>query len=122
MAFEISRVVETLGEEVIGRCGEPVGLNEDQSVRVARALAAHAGLGREEMIKAAAADTGLDEEVVAAMTRKLVEEGGKHLMDASGATAAIDNAKEQAMAAMSNAGGEAAKQAGGLIGKLFGRK
>ncbi len=122
MAFEMSRVVEDLGEEVVAQCGEPVGLNKDQSVRVARALAAHAGLGREEMIRAAAADTGLDEEVVAAMTKKLVEEGGKKLMDVSGATAAIDNAKDQAMAALGDASGEAAKRAGGMLGRLFGRK
>lgn len=122
MAFELSKVVEELGEEVIGQCGEPVGLSEDQSVRVARALAARAGLGREEMIKAAAADTGLDEEVVAAMMKRLVEKGGEALMEQTGINTAIDNAKDQAMAAFSDAGGAAVKNAGGMLGRLFGRK
>ena len=40
MSFDISKVVSELGDEVIGQCGEPVGLDKDQSVRVARALSA----------------------------------------------------------------------------------
>jgi hypothetical protein len=122
MSFDMSRVVTQLGDAAIGKCGEPLGLNEEQSVRVAHALAARAGLGNQEMIAQVAADTGLPEDVVAAMAKKLAEEGAKKIMDATGANAAIDNAKEQAMAAMSNAGGEAMKQAGGFLGGLFGRK
>src|SRR5262245_19632786 len=99
MSFDMSRVVTTLGDDAIAKCGEPVGLNEEQSVRVAHALAARAGLANQEMVAQVAADTGLSEDVVAAMTKKLVEEGGKKLMDATGATAAIDGAREQAMAA-----------------------
>ena len=122
MSFEISKVVEALGDEAIGHIGEPIGLDKDQSVRVARALAAHAGLGNQQMVQAAAADTGLDEEVVAAMGKKLVEEGANKVMEETGVNAAIDNAKQDAMAALSNVGGDAARNAGGLFGKLFGRR
>jgi len=104
MSFEISKVVEALGEEAIGQIGEPIGLDKDQSVRVSRALAAHAGLGNDQMIKAAAADTGLDEEVVAAMGKKLVEEGANKVMEETGVSAAVDNAKQDAMAALGNVG------------------
>lgn len=122
MSFEISKVIEALGEEAIGQIGEPIGLDKDQSVRVARALAAHSGLGNQQMVQAAAADTGLDEDVVAAMGKKLVEEGGNKLMEETGVSAAIDNAKQDAMAALGNVGGDAARNAGGLLGKLFGRR
>ena len=122
MSFETSKVVEALGEQAIGQIGEPIGLDKDQSVRVARALAAHSGLGSQQMVQAAAADTGLDEEVVAAMGKKLVEEGGNKLMEETGVSAAIDNAKQDAMAALSNVGGDAARNAGGFLGKLFGRR
>jgi hypothetical protein len=122
MSFEISKVVEALGEEAIGQIGEPVGLDKAQSVRVARALAAHSGLGNQQMVQAAAADTGLDEEVVAAMGKKLVEEGANKVMEETGVNAAIDNAKQDAMAALSNVGGDAARSAGGFLGKLFGRR
>lgn len=115
MSFDIGAVVSELGDEAIAQAGEPLGLNKEQSVRVAHAFATHAGMGNQEMIAAVAADTGLDEEVVAAMLKKLIEVGGEKLMDDTGVTAAIDNAKSEAMAALSNAGG-------GLMGKLFGRK
>lgn len=122
MSFDMSRVVTALGDTAIGKCGEPLGLNEEQSVRVAHALAARAGLGNQQMIAEVAADTGLSEDVVTAMAKKLLEEGGKKLMDATGASTAIDNAKENAMAAMNAASGEAVKQAGGFLGGLFGRR
>jgi hypothetical protein len=122
MSFDMSRVVAALGDDAIGKCGEPIGLNEDQSVRVAHALAARAGLANQDMVAQVAADTGLSEDVVASMAKRLVEEGGKKLMDSTGATAAIDNAKEQAMAAMTAASGDAVKQAGGFLSGLFGRK
>lgn len=122
MSFDISKVVEALGEEAIGQIGDPIGLDKEQSVRVARALAAHSGLGNQQMVQAAAADTGLDEEVVAAMGKKLVEEGGNQVMEATGVNTAIDNAKQDAMAALGNVGGDAARNAGGLLGKLFGRR
>ena len=114
MAFDMNKLVGALGDEAIGKIGEPLGLSKEQSVRLAKALAARAGLGGQEMIKAAAADENLDEEVVAAMSKKLVEEGKDKVMEESGANAAIANAKNEAMAAARNAGG-------GLLGKLFGR-
>lgn len=122
MSFDFSKVVAALGDEAIGKAGEPVGLNKDQSVRVARALAARAGLGNEEMIKAVAEDTGLDEDVVAAMAKKLIEVGGEKLMNETPIGAAVDNAKQQAMAALSSVGAGAAKNAGGFLSSLFGRK
>jgi hypothetical protein len=122
MSFDLSAVVTQLGEETIADVGEPLGLNKEQSVRVARAIAARAGMGNEEMIAAVAADTGLDEEVVAAMLKKLMEEGAKHIMESTPIGAAVDNAREQAMAAMNDAGAAAVKNAGGMIGRLFGRK
>jgi hypothetical protein len=122
MSFDMSAVVSELGDEMIAQVGEPLGLDQDQSVRVAHALAARAGLGNQETIRAVAEDTGLDEEVVAAMSKKLLEEGGKRLMDETGASAAIDDAKQQALAALTAAGAGAAKNAGGFLGGLFGRK
>jgi hypothetical protein len=122
MGFDISKVVAALGEEALGKAGEPAGLDKPQSVRVAKALAAHAGLGSAEMVKAAAADTGLDEEVVAAMSKRLLEIGAEKLMQDTPAGAAVDNMKDSAMAALSGAGGDAAKQAGGLLKGLFGKK
>jgi len=122
MSFDISAVVSALGEEAIAKAGEPVGLEKEQSVRVAHALAANAGLGDEAMKKKVAEDTGLDEEVVAAMFKQLIETGKEKALEETGVTAAIDNAKDEAMAALSNVGGDAAKQAGGFLKGLFGRK
>lgn len=107
---DIGKVVSSLGDDAIAKCGEAVGLTAEQSVRVARALAAHFNLGGEEAVKAAAADTGLSTEVVSSMSKKLVEEGKDKLMEESGANAAIDNAKNEAM-----------NQAKGMFGKLFGK-
>jgi hypothetical protein len=115
MGFELSKVVEDLGAEALAKAGEPVGLDKEQSVRLAKALAAHAGLGNKDMIAAAAADTGIDEEVVAAMAKRLIEVGGEKLMQETPIGAAVDTMKENAMAAMTNAGG-------GFLKGLFGRK
>ena len=117
--MDLSKIVSDLGDDIVAQCGEPVGLSNDQSVRVARALGQHMGGGKDLAIKAAAADTGLSEEVVSAMLGKLVAVGKDKLMTDAGVTGAIDNAKDQAMAAMGNIGGEAAK---GIFGKLFGKK
>lgn len=122
MSFDIAAVAADLGDDVIAKAGEPVGLDKNQSVRVAHAFAAHAGLGNQEMIAAVAADTGLDEEVVAAMGKKLLEVGGEKLMNDTPVGAAINGAKDQAMAAFGDMAGGAAKSAGGLLGGLFGRK
>ena len=45
MSFDLSKVVADLGDDMIAKCGEPVGLNKEQSVRVAHALAARFNLG-----------------------------------------------------------------------------
>lgn len=120
MSFDISKVVAELGDEVIGKCGEPAGLSKEQSVRVAHALAARCNIGGEAMIKAAAADTGIDEEAVGAVSKKLVEAGKDKLMNDTGAAAAIEKAKADAAAAAQAAAGDMAKKAGGMFGKLFG--
>lgn len=122
MGLEIAKIVEALGEEALGKAGEPAGLDKPQSVRVAKALAAHAGLGNAEMVKAAAADTGLNEEVVAAMTKRVVEVGAEKLMQDTPIGGAVESMKDSAMAALTGAGGDAAKQAGGLLRGLFGKK
>jgi hypothetical protein len=122
MSFDISTLASALGDEAIAQAGEPLGLDKEQSVRVAHALAAHAGLGDEAMAAAVAADTGLDEEVVAAMLKCLVEMGAEKLMSDTPSGAAVDGAKEQAMAAMSDAGASAMKNAGGFLGRMLGRK
>lgn len=122
MSFDISALVSALGDEAIGQCGEPLGLDKEQSVRVAHALAAHAGLGDQEMVRAVAADTGLDEEVVAAMLKRLAEIAAEKLMSETPVGAAVDTAKQPAMAAMDNAGAAAMKGATGFLGSLFGRK
>jgi hypothetical protein len=114
MAFDMSKVVSQLGEDVIGSCGEPLGLEKDQSVRVARALAAHFNLGGEEAVKAAAADTGLSTEVVGSMSKKLMDAGKDYALKESGVADAVEKAKADAMAAAQN-------QAKGLFGKLFGK-
>jgi hypothetical protein len=114
MAFDMSKVVSQLGEDVIGSCGEPLGLEKDQSVRVARALAAHFNLGGEEAVKAAAADTGLSTDVVGSMSKNLLDAGKEFLMKESGVSDAVEKAKNDAMAAAQN-------QAKGLFGKLFGK-
>jgi hypothetical protein len=121
MSFDISKVISELGDDMIAKCGEPAGLNKEQSVRVAHALAARFNLGGEEMIKKAAEDTGIDEEAVGAVSKKLVEAGKEKLMDESGASAAIEKAKADAAAAAQAAAGDMAKKAGGMFGKLFGK-
>jgi hypothetical protein len=111
MSFDIGVVVQNLGEEAIGQAGEPVGLDQEQSVRVARALAAHAGLGGEEAVRAAAADTNLSEDVVSSMLQKLIEIGKEKVLEEGPVADAIEGAKDQAMDA-----------ARGLLGGMFGRK
>ncbi len=119
MAFDFSKVVSELGDDLVAQCGEPVGLNKDQSVRVARALGQHMGGGKDLAIKAAAADTGLSEEVTSAMLGKLIETGKDKLINEGPVGDAIEGAKTQAMAAMGDLGNQATK---GIFGKLFGKK
>ena len=96
MAIDFSKIVSELGNDLIAQCGEPVGLDRDQSVRVATALGQHMGGGKDLAIKATAADTGLSEEVISAMLGKLtvlqgsakseavLKPGGPNRLDAAG--------------------------------------
>ncbi|HWA22096.1 MAG TPA: hypothetical protein VG735_06845 [Caulobacterales bacterium] len=120
MSFDFSKVISELGDDVIAKCGEPLGLDRDKSVRVAHALAARFNLGGEAMIKAAAEDTGIAEDAVSDMSKKLIEAGKEKLMDESGASAAIEKAKADAAAAAQAAASDVAKKASGMFGKLFG--
>lgn len=122
MSFDISKVVSQLGDDLIAKTGEPVGLSRDQSLAVARSLAAHFSKGGDEAVKAAAAETGVAEEAVGSMCAKLVEVGKEKLLTEGPVGQAVDTAKEQAMAALNDAGGQAMKSAGGFLGKLFGKK
>lgn len=120
MAIDMSKIFAELGEDVAAQCGEPVGLDRGQSVRVAQALARNIGGGKDLAVKATAAETGLTEEVVGAMLGKLVEAGKDKLLEQSGD--AIEGAKAQAMAAIENVGGAATKGMLGKLGGLFGKK
>jgi hypothetical protein len=117
--MDISKIISELGEDILAQCGEPVGLDRDQSVRVAQALGRNFGGGKDLAIKATAAETGLTEEVVAAMLGKLMDVAKDKLIEQGPVGDAIEGAKAQAMAAIGNVGGDAAK---GIFGKLFGRK
>lgn len=122
MAIDISKILSSVGDDLVAKAGEPVGLDKDTSVRVAQALSTHIGGGKDLAIKAAAADTGLSEDVISQMLTKLIDTGKEKLMNDSGVTGAIDDAKAQAMAAVGNIGGEATKGLMGKIGGLFGKK
>lgn len=119
---DVSKILSSLGDDLVEQAGAPVGLDRDQSVRVAKALSNHIGGGKDLAIKAAAADTGLTEEVVSAMLGKLVETGKEKLMSDSGVTGAIDDAKAQAMGAIGDLGNQATKGLFGKIGGMFGKK
>ena len=119
MALDVSKIVSELGDDIVAQCGEPLGLNKDQSVRVAKALGQHMGGGKDLAIKAAAADTGLSEEVISSMLGKLIETGKDKLINEGLVGDAIEGAKAQAMAAMGDLGNQATR---GMFGKLFGRK
>lgn len=108
MGLDLSKLTSELGDEAIAKAGEPFGLDRDQSVRVAKALAKHFKGDKDEAVQKAAAETGLTEEVVASLCGKLVEMGGERLLEDSPVGGMI-----------AGAGGDAAK---GMLGKLFGRK
>lgn len=122
MSFDLSKVVEQMGDGMIEQIGSPLGLNADQSKRVARALGQRFSSNREQTIQAAAADTGLDEEVVGSMLNKLVDEGKQRVLESGPVADAISGAKTQAQDAMAAMGGEAMKSASGLLGGFFGKK
>ncbi|MDZ4777133.1 MAG: hypothetical protein SGJ23_10145 [Alphaproteobacteria bacterium] len=122
MAIDISKILSSLGDDLVAQAGAPLGLDKDTSVRVAAALSQHIGGGKDLAIKATAADTGLTEDVISSMLNKLIDTGKEKLMNESGVTGAIDDAKAQATGAIGNIGGEATKGLMGKIGGLFGKK
>jgi hypothetical protein len=111
MSLDTAKIISDLGDDLVAQAGEPVGLDRDQSIRVARALAANLNKGKDAAVQAAAADTGLTEEVISAMLGKLVELGKEKLLSEGPVGDAIASAKSQAGAAL-----------GGMLGGLFGRK
>jgi len=115
MNIDFSKVVSDVGEDLIGQTGEPLGLSKDQSVRVAKALAANWNKGRDQAVQQAAADTGLTTEVVSAMATKLVDVAKDKLINEGPVGDAIHSAQAAASDAVS-------KAAGGFLGGLFGRK
>jgi hypothetical protein len=122
MSLDTAKIISDLGDDLIAQAGEPVGLNRDQSVRVARALASHMGKGKDAAVQQAAAETGLTEEVISAMLGKLVEAGKEKLLSEGPVGEAVDQAKASASAALGQAGQAAARSVGGMLGGLFGRK
>lgn len=100
MNFDLSKILEQLGDPVIAQIGGSLGLSAQQSQQLAQALSRHFSTNREATVEAAAADTGFNQDVVAAMLGKLVEEGKKHMLE----------------------GGGASEMIGGALGGLFGKK
>jgi hypothetical protein len=115
MSLDYSKIISNLGDDLVAKTGEQVGLDRDQSVRVAHALAANFSKGREEAVRQTAEDTGLTEEVVSAMLSKLIETGAKKLVEEG----PVGDAVASAQAAASNA---MKKAAGGMFGSIFGSK
>ncbi|MDX2233545.1 MAG: hypothetical protein NW200_03525 [Hyphomonadaceae bacterium] len=122
MAIDLSKILSELGDDLVAQAGEPIGLDRDQSVRVATALSRNIGGGKDLAVKATATETGLTEEVISAMLGKLMETGKEKLLNEGPVGEAIDGAKAQAMAAIENVGGAAAKGLMGRLGGLFGKK
>lgn len=115
MSIDVSKIVSQIGDDLIAQTGEPLGLDRDQSVRVARALAANWNKGREQAVQQTAADTGLTEEVVGSMATKLIDVAKEKLIEDGPVGDAIQSAKTAASDAVQ-------KAAGGFLGGLFGRK
>ncbi|HWA00280.1 MAG TPA: hypothetical protein VG841_08190 [Caulobacterales bacterium] len=115
MNIDVSKIVSEIGDDLIAKTGEPIGLDHDQSVRVAHALAANWNKGRDEAVAQTAADTGLATEVVGAMATKLVDVAKEKLVDEGPLGDVIKSAQAQA-------GDAVGKAASGFLGGLFGRK
>ncbi len=113
--IELGKIVEGLGEKVVGDLGEPLGLSGETSIKLAKSLAANASKGVSGAVKAAAEETGVAQELVQSFADKLYEKGKDMLIEQSGMNEHVENAKQGAMAALKNAGG-------GLLGGLFGKK
>lgn len=115
MALDFENIVSFLGHKVVGEIGAPLGLDEDQSVKLAASLANNIRAGNDLAIKGAAAETGIPEDVAQAMLDKLYETGKQKLLEDTGIAQQAEAMRDQAV--------EAAKQAaGGFLGRLFGRK
>lgn len=115
MALDFENIVGFLGAKVVGDIGAPLGLNGEQSVKLASALANNIRAGKDLAVKGAAAETGIPEDVAQAMMDKLYETGKEKLLHDTGIADQAEAMKDQAV--------EAAKQAaGGFFGRLFGRK
>jgi hypothetical protein len=121
MNFDFGKVLQDLGDDLIGDAGEQIGLERGTAVKVGHALASHWSQGKDEAIKAAAAESGVAEEVVSQLLQKAVDkakekgvESVKAAFTEGPVADAVEQAKEQAMAAL---GGKT-----GFLGKLFGKK
>jgi ribosomal protein L9 len=122
MAFDVSAVLNNLGDDLLGDAGEKVGLERETAVKAGRALVANWNKGQDQAVKLAAAESGVAEDVVSQLAEKVVDvskekagEAAKQAFESSGAAKVIDGAKEQAMAALGGGGG-------GFFSKLFGKK
>ncbi|NWG53776.1 MAG: hypothetical protein HXY28_08670 [Hydrogenophilaceae bacterium] len=123
MSLDLSQAFRALGDEAIAKIGDQVGLDREQSMRVAEALASRVGQGREAAVAAAAEETGLAQEVVAAMFGKLAETAAEKALSDSPVGNALGAFKAPVAEGVAGVVGEgAAKGAGGLMSKLFGRK
>jgi hypothetical protein len=121
MSFDISTVLNNVGDDLLGDSGEQIGLERETAIKAGRALIANWSKGKVEAVKLAAAESGLAEDVVSQLAEKAVDlakakagEAAKQAYESSGAAQAVEGAKEQAMAAL---GGKS-----GFLGKLFGKK
>ena len=100
MNIDLGKIITTLGEDSIAQIGEPLGLDEELSLKAARALAENFTGNKDQAIAAAAAETGIGKDILEAMIGKLLEEARDK---------AVDHVKDQATAAK------------GMFGKFFGR-
>jgi len=123
MTLDLSKVLSSVGDEAIARAGDQVGLDRDQSIRVVKALSARMGAGREAAIAGAAEEAGLGQEVVAALMGKVTEIAAEKALSEGPIGDALGQFKAPAAEAASGLLGDGvAKQAGGFMSKMFGRK
>jgi hypothetical protein len=121
MSFDFGKVLEQVGDDLLGDAGQSIGLERETAVKAGHALAANWTKGKDEAIKAAAADSGIAEEVVAKLLESVIDKAKEKGVEAikaayadSPVAGAVEQAREQAMAAL---GGKT-----GFLGKLFGKK
>jgi ABC-type branched-subunit amino acid transport system substrate-binding protein len=121
MSFDFGKVLEQVGDDLLGDAGQSLGLERETAIKAGHALAANWSKGKDEAIKAAAAESGVAEEVVAKLLQTVIDKAREKGVEAvkaaftEGPVAdAVEQAKEQAMEAL---GGKT-----GFLGKLFGKK